>query len=174
MAKFAETYPDKVIVQTLSAQLPWYHNTALLDKVKDADARLWYLRKAIENGWSLDGMVFQIERSLYERQALSDNKTSNYDKRLPSPQSELAIQELKNPYIFDFIADDDNLLEPDIENEMVRNVTQLLLELGAGFAFVGHQYHIEVEGEDFNSRIDVVDEDSEDDSEQERCASKPK
>jgi len=148
MAKFAKTYPSFEIVQTLSAQLPWSHNTALLDKVKDDEERLWYIQQTIENGWSLDGMVHQIERNLYQRQSLSD-KTTNYDKRLPDPQSRLAIETIRDPYLFNFIEDGDNLLEPELENQLVRNVTKLLLELGTGFAFVGNQYHIEVEREDF-------------------------
>ena len=93
-------------------------------------------------------MVFQIERNLYQRQALP-GKTTNYDKRLPDPQSKLAIHALKNPYLFDFIEEHDNLIELELENQLVRNVTKLLLELGTGFAFVGNQFHIDVEGEDF-------------------------
>jgi len=148
MAAFAKAYPDKQLLQTLSAKLPWSHNTALLDKVKADEERLWYIQQTIENGWSLDGMVCQIERNLYQRQVLSD-KTTNYDKRLPDPHSKLAIETIRDPYIFDFIEDSDDLLEPALENQLVRNVTKLLLELGSGFAFVGNQYHIEVEGEDF-------------------------
>jgi predicted nuclease of restriction endonuclease-like (RecB) superfamily len=92
--------------------------------------------------------VHQIEYGLYERQALA-TKTTNFDKRLPSPQSELAEHTLKDPYIFDFIDYRKGMVEREIESELVKNITKLLLELGRGFAFVGNQYHLEIENEDF-------------------------
>ena len=102
MAKFAETYPDEEFVQTVSAQIPWSHNTAILDKVKDAEQRVWYIKKTAENGWSHNVLIHQIESGLYERQALAE-KISNFETRLASPQSELAVQTMKDPYVFDFI-----------------------------------------------------------------------
>jgi len=148
MAKFAKTYDDFEFVQRTVAQIPWRHNIALLDKVKDSGQRIWYTQKVIENGWSRDWLVTQIEYQLYERQAVSD-KTSNFNQRLELPQSELAEQALKDPYIFDFIQYRECMIEREIEAELVKNVTKLLLELGTGFSFMGNQYHIEVEGEDF-------------------------
>lgn len=148
MAKFAETYPNVQFVQTVSAQIPWSHNVLILDKVHEADQREWYIRKTAENGWSHSVLTHQIESKLYERQALSD-KISNFDKRLDSPQSELAVQTMKDPYIFDFIPFREDMVERDIENALVQDVTKLLLELGTGFAFLGNQYHINVGGEDF-------------------------
>lgn len=148
MAKFARLFPDFEIVQAVLAQITWYHNMALMDKLKNTEIYLWYAQKTVENGWSRNILVHQIEYQLYERQAVSA-KTTNYDKCLPNPQSELAEQTLKDPYIFDFINYREGMAEREIENELVKNITKLLLELGTGFAFVGNQYHIEVENEDF-------------------------
>jgi predicted nuclease of restriction endonuclease-like (RecB) superfamily len=148
MAKFAKLFPDFEIVQAALAQITWYHNIALMDKVKDTQSYLWYAAKTVENGWSRNILVHQIDYGLYERQALAD-KTTNFDKRLPALQSELAEQTLKDPYIFDFINYREGMVEREIENELVKNIANLLLELGTGFAFVGNQYHIEVEKKDF-------------------------
>ena len=148
MAKFAKLFPDLEIVQAALAQITWYHNIALMDKVKDTERYLWYAAQAVENGWSRNILAHQIAYGLYERQAIAA-KATNYGKRLPSPQSELAEQTLKDPYIFDFIEYRKGMVEREIENELVKNITKLLLELGTGFAFIGNQYHIEVEREDF-------------------------
>lgn len=148
MSKFALEYPDFVFVQTVSAQIPWSHNIAIMDKVKSQEQREWYIRKTKENGWSHSVLIHQIENSLYERQVLA-NKVSNYESLLPSAQSELAVQTMKDPYIFDFISFKEDILERDIEKALVKNVTKLLLELGTGFAFVGNQYHLSVGGDDF-------------------------
>ncbi len=148
MAKFALTYPDREFVQTVSAQIPWSHNIAILDKVKDPEQRIWYIKKTAENSWSHSVLVHQIESGLYERQALAP-KVSNFESRLPAPQSELALQAMKDPYIFDFIPFREDMVERDIEEALVRDVTKLLLELGTGFAFLGNQYHLNVGGDDF-------------------------
>lgn len=148
MAKFAMTYPDRQFVQTVSAQIPWSHNVAILDKVKDPSQRVWYIKKAAENGWSHSVLIHQIESGLYERQVIAE-KISNFESRLPSPQSELAIQTMKDPYIFDFIPFKEDMVERDIERALVHDVTKLLLELGTGFAFLGNQYCINVGGDDF-------------------------
>lgn len=148
MAKFALTYPDREFVQTVSAQIPWSHNIAILDKVKDPKQRVWYIQKTAENSWSHSVLVHQIESGLYERQALAP-KVSNFEDRLPAPQSELALQAMKDPYIFDFIPFREDMVERDIEQALVHDVTKLLLELGTGFAFLGNQYHLNVGGDDF-------------------------
>ena len=148
MSKFASTYPDEQFVQTVSAQIPWSHNIAILDKVKDPEERIWYIQKTRENGWSHNVLIHQIESGLYQRQVLAD-KVSNFENRLPSPQSELAVQTMKDPYIFDFIPFKEDMVERDIEQALVRDVTKLLLELGTGFAFLGNQYHLNVGGDDF-------------------------
>ena len=148
MAKFAQTYPDREFVQQVVAQIPWGHNLVLLDKVSDPEERHWYLVACQNNGWSRAVLVHQIESGLYQRQVLAD-KVSNFERRLPSPQSELAVQTMKDPYIFDFIPFKEDMVERDIERALVRDVTKLLLELGTGFAFLGNQYHLNVGGEDF-------------------------
>ncbi len=148
MAKFAATYPDEQFVQQAAAQIPWGHLLVLLDKVSDESERNWYIQKAAENGWSRNVLLHQLESGLYKRQALV-SKASNFEKRLPSPQSELAVQTMKDPYIFDFIPFSETMVERDIEQALVREVTKLLLELGTGFAFLGNQYHLNVGGDDF-------------------------
>lgn len=148
MAKFASAYAEKHIVQEVLAQITWYHNIALMDKVKDTNLSLWYAKKTIENGWSRNVLVHQIETKLYERQVLAE-KISNFENRLPSPQSELAEQTMKDPYIFDFIPFSEDMKERDLENALINDITKFLLELGTGFAFLGHQYHLNVGGDDF-------------------------
>ena len=148
MAKFAEAYSNREFVQQVVAQIPWGHNVVLLDKVPDTKERGWYIKKSAENGWSRNVLVHQIESGLYQRQVLVD-KVSNFESRLPSPQSELAVQTMKDPYVFDFIPFREEMLERDIEQALVRDVTKLLLELGTGFAFIGNQYHLNVGGDDF-------------------------
>lgn len=148
MKKFAEIYPDISILQQLVAKLPWGHNVILIDKIKSDEERLWYADKTIEHGWSRNVLVHQIESGLYQRQALTD-KTSNFKNTLPVPQSELAHNILKDPYKFDFLGIGQESQEKEIENALVQHMKKFLLELGAGFAFIGQQYHLEVGGEDF-------------------------
>lgn len=148
MAKFALRFPDKEFVQAALAQITWYHHIALMDKVKSADEHIWYAEQAAKNGWTRNVLVHQIESGLYQRQVLVE-KVSNFENRLPSPQSELALQTMKDPYIFDFIPFKEDMRERDIEHALVKDVTKLLLELGTGFAFLGNQYHLNVGGDDF-------------------------
>lgn len=146
MRKFAEAWPDEQFVQQLVAQLPWGHNVRILDHLKNAEEREWYIRKAFEHGWSRDILEMQIETRLYHRQGKS---VSNFAATLPPLQSDLAQQTLKDPYIFDFLGLGDETQEREVERELVKHITSFLLELGAGFSFVGRQVHLEVEGEDF-------------------------
>ena len=118
MAKFAEAYPDREFVQTVSAQIPGSHNFAILEKVKDPEQRIWYIEKTAKNGWSHSVLIHQIESGLYQRQVLA-NKVTNFEHRLPSPQSELAVQTMKDPYVFDFIPFREDMLERDIEQALV-------------------------------------------------------
>ena len=148
MAKFAAMFPDEKFVQEVLAQITWYHNIALMDKVKDANKYIWYAKEAIENGWSRNVLVHQIESGLHERQEIV-KKISNFEKLLPASQSELAKQTMKDPYVFDFIPFKEDMIERDIENALVKDITALLLELGTGFAFIGNQYHLNVGGDDF-------------------------
>jgi predicted nuclease of restriction endonuclease-like (RecB) superfamily len=148
MKKFAELFDDFQNLQVPLADLTWYHHQALMDKTSDTAYYLWYADKTVENGWSRNILVHQIEYKLYERRALP-GKATNFERTLPSPQSELARDTLKNPYIFDFIEVRDNIIEREIENELVANIAKTLLELGTGFAFVGNQYHLSVGDEDY-------------------------
>ena len=135
-------------MQQVAAQIPWGHNLVLLDKVSDFEERNWYIETCRQNGWSRNVLVHQIESGLYQCQAIAD-KISNFENHLPAPQSELATQTMKDPYIFDFIPFKEDMLERDIEQALVKDVTKLLLELGTGFAFLGNQYHLNVGGDDF-------------------------
>ena len=148
MAKFAAMFEDAEIVQAVLAQLTWYHNMALMDKTQDTEQYVWYAQETIKNGWSRNVLVHQIESGLYERQAIAE-KISNFENRLALPQSELAVQTMKDPYIFDFIPFKEDMVERDIEQALVKDITKLLLELGTGFAFLGNQYHLNVGGDDF-------------------------
>lgn len=148
MRQFASLYPDRVIVQEVLAQLTWYHIITLMDKVKDEKIRLWYTKQAIQNSWSRNVLVHQIESGLYQRQKDTE-KITTFKRTLPVPQSDLAQQTIKDPYIFDFLNISKNARELELQNELVRHITKFLLELGAGFAFVGSQYRIEISGKDF-------------------------
>ena len=149
MQKFATEFANDEFLQGVLAKLSWNHNQILLDKVKNKEIRKWYAKESLENGWSVSILIHQISSKLYERQALLENKTTNFDNTLPSPNNEQVKELLKNPYIFDFITADKDSKELDIERELTANITKLLLELGNGFAFVGRQYHLEIENEDY-------------------------
>ncbi len=149
MQKFATEFENDEFLQGVLAKISWNHNQVLLDKVKDKEIRKWYAKETVENGWSVSILTHQITSKLYERQALIENKTTNFDETLSTPTNEQAKELLKNPYIFDFITADKDLKELDIERELTANITKLLLELGNGFAFVGRQYHLEIENEDY-------------------------
>jgi predicted nuclease of restriction endonuclease-like (RecB) superfamily len=146
MRTFAEAWAHEPITQQAVAQLPWGHNCVLLDKILDTERRLWYANKTIENGWSRNVLTHQIETKLYERQGKA---LTNFSRTLPPLQSDLANETLKDPYNFDFLTLGDQAHERDLENALLFHIRQFLLELGAGFAFVGSQHHLEVGGDDF-------------------------
>ena len=146
MRAFAQAWPDEAIVQEALAQLPWYHHLALLDKLPNPETRRWYAAKAIEHNWSRNILVMQIETRLLER---SGQAVSNFPMTLPKPQSDLARESLKDPYRFDFLGLTDEAQEREIEAALVKHVTEFLLELGAGFAFVGRQVLLDVGGDEF-------------------------
>lgn len=149
MQKFATEFDNDEFLQHDVAKLPWTSITTIMDQVKDKEKRKWYITESIQNSWSRPIIIHQIANKLYERQALLESKTTNFDETLPSPNNERAKELLKDPYIFDFITADKELKELDIERELTANITKLLLELGNGFAFVGRQYHLEIENEDY-------------------------
>jgi len=127
-------------------EIPWGQNTELIFRLKNPLERIWYARKTIEHGWSRAILVHQIETGLYGR---SGRAVTNFSKTLPPIQSDLASQVMKDPYVFDIKAVNERLRERDLEKCLVDDIRKLLLELGVGFAFVGSQYPLEVEGEDF-------------------------
>ena len=146
MRAFAGAWSDEAFVQGVLAQLPWYHQLALLDKLADAQSRRWYAAKAIEHNWSRNVLVMQIETRLLER---SGNAVTNFELTLPRQQSDLARESVKDPYRFDFLGLTDEAQEREIEHALVKHVTEFLLELGAGFAFVGRQVLLTVGGDEF-------------------------
>lgn len=128
-----------------AAEIPWGHNIALFQKLKSRAERLWYARQTVEHGWSRSVLIHQIESGLHLRQGKA---LTNFKRTLPSPQSELAQETIKDDYALDFLTTA-SMKERDIERALVDDVQRSLLELGAGFAFVGRQHHLEIDGEDF-------------------------
>ena len=147
MVRFYREYQEDEFVQTVAAQIPWSHNLEIL-RVKSKEERLWYIEKTIENGWSKNILAHQIDTNLYMRQ-VENNKISNFQNRLEVSQSELILETMKDPYVFDFLDLQENIKEKDLETALMNNITKVLLELGKGFAFIGNQYHLEIAGEDF-------------------------
>lgn len=146
MRAFASAYPDQQLVQQVAAQIPWFHNCVLLDKLKDPQQRLWYTQKSLENGWSRNILTLQIESDLYQRLGGAIN---NFEQTLPQPQSDLARELLKDPYNFDFLTLGEDAQERELEQALVQHIRDFLLELGVGFAFVGSQYRLEVDGNEY-------------------------
>ncbi len=147
MKKFYEFYKsDFEKVQRLVAQIPWGHNILIVSKSKTIKEALFYLNETFENNWSRDILDIQIKSELYDRQG---NAITNFSKSLPQPNSDLAKQTLKDPYLFDFLTLKKDADERNIEEQLTKHITHFLLELGKGFAFIGRQYHIEVADKDF-------------------------
>ena len=148
MKKFASIFEEDDIDEYGLAGITWYHHKALMGKAKTKEAYIWYAEKTIQNGWSHNTLKMQLDYDLYSRQ-VETPKLQNFNGVLPSEQSELALQTMKDPYIFDFVRFREGMIERDIESELVANVRKLLLELGTGFAFVGEQYELNVGERDF-------------------------
>jgi predicted nuclease of restriction endonuclease-like (RecB) superfamily len=146
MRAFAAAYPEEQFVQQLAAQIPWFHNCVLLDKVKNTKERIWYIQQAIGQGWSRNILVIQIESQLYQRQGQA---VTNFEQTLPPLQSDLAQQIIKDPYCLDFLTLGKDAQERDLEEALVNHIRDFLLELGVGFAFVGSQYRLDIGEEDF-------------------------
>jgi predicted nuclease of restriction endonuclease-like (RecB) superfamily len=137
---------DLAILQQLVTKLPWGQNVILLDKVNDLRARLWYAQQTVTHGWSRSILALQIKSGAHAR---AGNAVHNFHATLPPPQSDLAAQVLKDPYIFDFLTLAEPFRERELELALLDQVQKFLLELGQGFAFVGRQYHLEVSDDDF-------------------------
>lgn len=146
MRAFAGAWPQSEIVQEVLAQLSWYHNIALLEKLDTVNDRLWYAKKAYEHGWSRNILVIQIETKAHMRQGKAQ---TNFPKILPPTESDMAVQIFKDPYLFDFLGTDAPRRESELERGLVAHMQKFLLELGQGFAFVGRQVHLELGNEDF-------------------------
>lgn len=146
MRAFAEAWTDFEIVQQIVGQLPWGHNVLLLNRIKEQEARLFYVQKAIAENWSRATLEVHIKNCLHERQGKA---VTNFAARLPAPTSALAQETLKDPYLFDFLSLGEDAQEREIENALMQHITRFLLELGNGFAFVGRQYRLEVNGDEF-------------------------
>lgn len=146
MKFFAEKCPTGLIGQQAAAQLPWFHLVTLLTRISSDSEREWYAAQVIQNGWSRPTLDAQIKNQLHRRQGVA---ITNFERHLPAPHAQLAIEALKDPYLFDFLGLGEEAVERDIENALVRHITRFLLELGNGFAFVGRQFRLEVDGDEF-------------------------
>lgn len=138
--------PAAKLPDSLIWSIPWFHHVILMEKVKDLSARRWYMEQTLENGWSRNTLTLQIEAQAHTRHGKA---LTNFVALLPAPQSDLAQQTLKDPYVFDFITLTEPFQERELETELVRQLEKFLLELGQGFAFVGRQYRLDVGEEDF-------------------------
>lgn len=146
MVQFAKEYPEFAISQQVVGQIPWGHNILLLQKLETLQDRLWYAHKTIEHGWSRNALLHWLDSGLHKRQGKA---ITNFQITLPSPQSDLAHQTLKDPYCFDFLTLRNLHDEQELESGLLDHVQRFLLELGAGFSLVGRQVHLEVGGQDF-------------------------
>jgi predicted nuclease of restriction endonuclease-like (RecB) superfamily len=151
MRSFFEAYDEEMIVQCGIAQLPWGHNITLLDKLQITGERVWYAKKSLENGWSRDVLVLQIETGLFNRLG---SALTNFRANLPKTESDLAQQILKDPYNFEFLTLSEDLNERELERGLIEHIRDFLMELGVGFAFLGSQYPIAVEGKDY--KLDLL------------------
>lgn len=133
-------------VPQVVAQIPWGHNRLIISKTKNIDKAIFYATVTIEKGWSRDNLEIQIDNNYFERKGKS---ITNFEKTLPSPQSDLAQETIKDPYDFDFLGLENDALEKEIETELTKHITEFLVELGKGFAYVGKQYHIKVNEKDY-------------------------
>ncbi len=184
MKQFATLWPDMLIVQQAAAQLkkstksaivqqaaaqlgqmtfsvqnpdliriPWGHHMLLIDKELSSDELNWFIQKTIENNWSRTALRYQVETDLYARQQ-KNKKSSNFHLTLPENQSVLANQILKDPYVFGFLQMDEQRNELDMERQLIEHIQEFLIELGAGFAFVGRQVKIKAGKKDY--RVDLL------------------
>jgi predicted nuclease of restriction endonuclease-like (RecB) superfamily len=138
--------PDGVNLPQVVAEIPWGHNAVLLEKLRDSTQRQWYAEKVVQHGWSRAVLVHQIELDLYGREGRA---ITNFAETLPPVQSDLAQQILKDPYVFDFLTLTDEARERELQRGLLEHLRDFMVELGVGFAFVGSQYHLEVDERDY-------------------------
>ena len=134
------------IAKQLATQIPWWHNVVIITKTQNAGEALFYVQKTIQNNWSRSILTHHIESDLFKREGKAIN---NFKATLPEPQSDLAIETLKDPYNFDFLTLTEKHNEKELEDALIKHVTHFLLELGAGFSYLGKQYKLEVSGDEF-------------------------
>jgi len=146
MRAFAAVWPGRAVVQEALAQITWYHNIALLQKLDNPQTRLWYAQKVRETGWSHNVLVLQIEQQIHERQGKA---ITNFPAVMPPADSDMAAQVFKDPYLFDFLGTADPRREREVEQALLDHIQRFLLELGAGLAFMGRQVHLEVGTQDY-------------------------
>jgi predicted nuclease of restriction endonuclease-like (RecB) superfamily len=146
MRSFAEQWPEAEFVQQAVAQIPWGHNIQIIAKCGSVAEARFYIEQTLEQGWSRDVLALQLKSNLYAR---AGKAVTNFSRTLPLPQSDLVQQTLKDPYTFDFMAMTAPFNERDVERQLTQHITQFLLELGKGFAFIGRQYQLEVAGNDY-------------------------
>ncbi len=148
MRQLAGLYPEQIGKQAVS-QLPWGHIIVLMQKIKDKTALEWYAQNTLQHNISRNILTLQIEQDLYGRQGKNEVKVSNFHNTLPKPQSDLALQMLKNPYNLDFLTVGEDAKEKELEKELVKHISQFLIELGVGFAYMGKQYKVSSHGDDY-------------------------
>ncbi len=148
MQKLYKECEANPILQPLVAKLPWTFTMLILDKVKDNKIRQWYMEKTIENGWAKIVLLYQLDTDLYNRQ-VTTQKLNNFKDNLIDPQSELADEMMKDPYNCDLPLLQEKFYESKLENSLVERIKDTLLELGNGFSFIGNQYKINVDGDDY-------------------------
>src|SRR5688572_3048611 len=146
MRSFAEEFPEAAIVKQLASQLPWWHIVRLMQRVKEPEAREWYMREAVRQGWSRSVLEIQLLGQAYERRGKA---VTNFESSLPAVEGRRAAEVLKDPYLFDFLGTTDLNREREVEQALVDHIQRFMLELGSGFAFVGRQMCLQVGGEDF-------------------------
>ncbi len=138
-------------IETHLFQVPWGHHILILQKIKNLAEATFYIQKIIQNNWSRAILEMQIETNLFARQGKAIN---NFESALPKPQSDLAREILKDPYNFSFLTLEQDVQELELEKQLVKNITQFLLELGKGFAYMGRQFELNVGSKNF--RLDLL------------------
>ena len=146
MKKFYLEYKDEEVVQQLVAQVPWGHNIVLMEKIKDKEVRKVYIEGILKNGWGRNMLSIQIDSGYHLRIGASNN---NFENTLPALDSDLVNYTIKDPYILDFLTLQEEYKEKELEDAMVNKIRDVLIELGKGFSFVGNQYRINVDGQEF-------------------------
>lgn len=147
MRKYYLSVKDNELLKKFSYKIPWSHNTIIMDRIRDDNQKLWYIEETYNNGWSYDYLEIQIKRNAYERQVLGD-KPNNFKLTLLHPQSSLAKEIMKDPYISDVGSLREDYVEKDIENALIEKIKSTLLELGNGFSFISNQYRVTVNDEE--------------------------